>query len=173
MVSRSNEHEIGTMKTMKYIDRYIEFFYEKFGPSVHECPAPEKLIGEYMGKVPETLISYWKEYGWCGYNNGIFWTVNPDKYKRVVSEWLSDTPFESKDNYHLIGLGAFGEMILWGEETGNSLTITPSHGMIFYTDKSEFIAKNEDGYNTLIKSLFSSMKKWAPQGISKMFLLML
>lgn len=147
------------MQTMKYIDRYIEYFYKKFGPSIYDQPVPEESIEKYRGKVPETLINYWKEYGWCGYGDGILWTVNPEEYKEVVEEWLKDTPFESFDRYHLIAIGAFGEMILWGEETGNSLTITSSYGMIFPSDQTEFIEGDINGYDFLIKALFSGMSK--------------
>ena len=144
---------------MKYIDKYIEFFYKNFEPSIYEKSVPEESIEKYRGKVPETLINYWKEYGWCGYGEGIFWTVNPDEYKEVVEEWLKDTPFESLDKYHLIAIGAFGEMILWGEETGNSLSITACSGMIFPTDKSRFIEGRSDGLDFLIRASFSGLEK--------------
>lgn len=159
MASNTNEYQNGEMQTMKYIDEYIEFFYEKFGPSIYEKSVPEEFIEKYKEKLPETLINYWKEYGWCGYGEGILWTVNPEEYKEVVEEWLKDTPFESLDRYHLIAIGAFGEMILWGEETGNSLSITARSGMIFPKDKTKFIKGKSDGLDFLIRALFSGLKK--------------
>lgn len=147
------------MQTMRYLDKYVEYFYKKFGPSIYEQKVSEEIMHKYKGKVPETLINYWKEYGWCGYGEGIFWTVNPEEYKEVVDEWLQDTPFESLDSYHLIAIGAFGEMLLWGEKTGNSLTITASYGMIFPSDKTEFIEEDSNGLDFLIKALFSGLKK--------------
>ena len=155
MVGNKNECQNGTMQAMKY----IEYFYKKFGPSICDEKVPEKVLLEYKEKLPRTLINYWEEYGWCGYGEGIVWTVNPESYKEVVEEWLKNTPFESIDKYHLIAIGAFGEMILWGEKTGNSLTITASHGMIFPSDKTEFIEEDDDGYDFLIKALFSGMRK--------------
>ena len=144
---------------MEHIDQYIAFFYEKFGPSMYDQPVSENFIEKYKNKVPKTLISYWRKYGWCGYGEGILWTVNPEEYEAVVDEWLKDTPFEFMDKYHLIAIGAFGEMILWGEKTGNSLSITAHNGMIFPKDKSEFIEHKPDGLDFLIKALFSGLKR--------------
>ena len=153
----TNEHEIGAMQTMKFLDEHIEFFYEEMGPERYKQNAPSDVINSYKGKLPETLLTYWKEYGWCGYGNGIFWTVNPDGYKSIVSEWLKDTPFENKDNYHLIALSGFGKIFLWGEKTGTSPSITASHGIFLPRNESEFIKKN--GYDFLVKTLFSCLDK--------------
>lgn len=144
---------------MKYIDEYIEYFYEKMGPDIFKEKVPEDVINEYSGRLPNTLIKYWKEYGWCGYGGGIFWTVNPKKYSVVVDEWLKGTVFEDYDDYHLIALGGFGEMYLWGEKTGNSLSITASYGMMSPTDKSDFIKRKSDNYELLVKSFFSGIDK--------------
>ena len=144
---------------MQYIDKYIEYFYKKHGPSIYKQKVPKEIILKYKEKLPETLMDYWEEYGWCGYGEGILWTVNPEEYKDVVDEWLKDTPFEFLDKYHLIAIGAFGEMILWGEKTGNSLSITAHNGMIFPSDQTEFIEGDSNGYDFLIKALFSGLSK--------------
>ena len=154
----TNEHEIGAMQTVKFLDEHIEFFYEEIGPERYKQNAPSDVINSYKGKLPETLLTYWKEYGWCGYGNGVFWTVNPDEYKSVVSEWLKDTPFQDCDNYYLIAIGGFGEMFLWGEKTGPSLTITASYGMIFPTDKKLSIQES-GGMEFLMKLFFSGIDK--------------
>jgi len=70
------------------------------------------------------LLEYWAEHGWCGYGEGIFWIVNPQEYEGVVASWIEGTTFEQQDTYHLIARSAFGDLYLWGEETGLSLKIT-------------------------------------------------
>ena len=56
----------------------------------------------YRGKLPNLLLDYWAEHGWCGYGDGIFWLVNPQEYEGVVSSWIEGTTFEERDTYHLI-----------------------------------------------------------------------
>ena len=70
---------------MMFIDEYIEFFYEEMGPAKYCRKVSEKEIEKYKGKLPNTLLSYWREYGWCGYENGILWTVNPEEYEASVT----------------------------------------------------------------------------------------
>ncbi|RAU39809.1 MULTISPECIES: GAD-like domain-containing protein [unclassified Pseudomonas] len=99
-------------------------FLEKFGGPVDRQDVPVSSIERYRGKLPNQLLEYWAEHGWCGYGDGIFWIVNPQEYERVVDSWLEGTEFEKRDTYHLIARGAFGDLYLWGEKTGFSLKIT-------------------------------------------------
>lgn len=144
---------------MIFIDEYIEFFYEEMGPAKFFQRIPEKEIEKYKGKLPDTLLSYWREYGWCGYGNGIFWTVNPEEYSSVVNEWLAGTEFSNIDNYHLVAISGFGKMFLWGENTGNSLSITCSHGFFVPNDKTDFIKSEGGSQDLLVKSFFSGVDK--------------
>ena len=139
--------------------KYIEYFYEKMGPGFFQEKFPDDVIEEYSNRLSSTLIKYWNKYGWCGYGNGIFRTVNPKRYTAVVDEWLKGTPFENYDSYHLIALGGFGKIYLWGEKTGNSLSITASYGTMYPTDKIDFISRKIDNYELLIKSFFAGMDR--------------
>jgi hypothetical protein len=106
------------------VDKVFARFIEKFGGPVDRQEAPTSSIERYKGKLPNQLLEYWAEHGWCGYGNGIFWIVNPQEYEGVVASWLEGTKFEAFDTYHLIARGAFGDLYLWGEKTGASLKIT-------------------------------------------------
>lgn len=70
------------------------------------------------------LLAYWKEHGWCGFGEGIFWLVNPQDYEGVVSSWTEGSLLENRDTYHLIARSAFGDLYLWGENSGFSVKIT-------------------------------------------------
>ncbi len=50
--------------------------------------------------------------------------MNPQEYEGVVASWIEGTKLEKRDTYHLIARGAFGDLYLWGENTGFSLKIT-------------------------------------------------
>ena len=106
------------------MDKVFARFIEKFGAPVDRQKAPTSSIERYRGKLPNLLLDYWAEHGWCGYGDGIFWLVNPQEYEGVVSSWIEGTTFEERDTYHLIARSAFGDLYLWGEKTGFSLKIT-------------------------------------------------
>ena len=106
------------------MDKVFARFLEKFGGPVDRQEVPVSSIDRYRGRLPNQLLEYWAEHGWCGYGDGIFWLVNPQEYDGVVSSWIERTTFEERDTYHLIARSAFGDLYLWGEKTGASLKIT-------------------------------------------------
>ncbi|KAI2694091.1 GAD-like domain-containing protein [Pseudomonas sp. TNT3] len=106
------------------MDEIFSIFLETFGKPIDRQEVPISSIERYRGKLPNQLLEYWEEHGWCGYADGIFWIVNPQEYEGVVASWLEGTKFETFDTYHLIARSAFGDLYLWGERTGASLKIT-------------------------------------------------
>ncbi|WDY56096.1 GAD-like domain-containing protein [Pseudomonas sp. PSKL.D1] len=106
------------------MDRLYARFLEKVGKATGRQEVPPSSIERYEGKLPDLLLKYWVEHGWCAYGNGIFWLVNPQDYEGVVTSWLEGTTLEPIDTYHLIARGAFGDLYFWGEKTGASLEIT-------------------------------------------------
>lgn len=105
------------------MDEDFAGFLEDFGPAIEKRHVPPSSIERYRNKLPNQLLSYWEEHGWCGYADGLFWTVNPQEYEPVLDAWIGETPFMENDAYHIIARSAFGELYLWGEKTGNSLNI--------------------------------------------------
>ncbi|WP_408630384.1 GAD-like domain-containing protein, partial [Pseudomonas syringae] len=103
------------------MDEVFSIFLKTFGGPVGRQEVPESSIERYKGKLPDLLLHYWSEHGWCGYGEGIFWMVNPQEYEGVTASWIQGTEFENQDTYHLIARSAFGELYFWGEETGASL----------------------------------------------------
>jgi hypothetical protein len=125
------------------MDKIFARFLEKFGGPVDRQEIPAPSIERYRGKLPNQLLEYWAEHGWCGYGDGIFWIVNPQEYEGVVASWLEGTKFEAFDTYHLIARGAFGDLYLWGEKTGASLKITSVLSR-YTTHKSIFTGEQMD-----------------------------
>jgi hypothetical protein len=105
------------------MDENFEYFLEKMGPSFERRHVPPSSIERYRGKLPDQLLAYWDEHGWCGYADGLFWTVNPQEYEPALEAWIGDTPFMAQDAYHIIARSAFGHLYFWGEKTGNSLKV--------------------------------------------------
>lgn len=106
------------------MDRVFARFIEKFSGPIDRQEVPISSIDRYQGKLPNLLLEYRAEHGWCGYGDGIFWLVNPQEYEGVVASWIEGTKFEKLDNYHIIARSAFGDLYCWGEKTGAYLNIT-------------------------------------------------
>lgn len=105
------------------MDQYFEYFMKNFGPACSKRDVPASSIECYRGKLPNQLLQYWEEYGWCGYADGLFWMVNPQEYEPALEAWIGDTPFMEQDAYHIIARSAFGHLLFWGERTGFTLQI--------------------------------------------------
>lgn len=114
------------------MDDGFEYFLKKFGNGFDRREVSQGSIEHYKGRLPAKLMEYWQAYGWCGYADGLFWTVNPQDYKPVVDAFLDGTEFATSDTYHAIAKNGFGELYLWGEETAQSLTISSYFNKYFY-----------------------------------------
>jgi hypothetical protein len=105
------------------MDKYFEFFLENFGPAIDRRDVPPEVLDRFKGKLPDQMLSYWAEHGWCGYADGLFWTVNPEDYEPVLDAWLGDTFFVEEDALHIIARTAFGHLLIWGEKSGFALQL--------------------------------------------------
>ncbi|RXE86807.1 GAD-like domain-containing protein [Pseudoalteromonas sp. A757] len=143
------------------MSEYFEEFYNfgGFGPAIKESKPIDEDIEAYRGLLPDNLLEYWQKYGFCGWGEGRLWIVNPADYQGVLGSWLKGTRFEQMqrnglDDFSVIAIDAFGEMYIWGKNSGNSLSITSCYGMIFPTfNEHEFI---EDGDELTLDLFFAN-----------------
>ena len=105
------------------MDQYFEFFLENFGPAIDRRDIAPEVLERFKGKLPNQMLAYWTEHGWCGYADGLFWTVNPEDYEPVLDAWLGDTSFVDEDALHIIARTAFGHLLIWGEKSGFTLQL--------------------------------------------------
>ncbi len=137
------------------MDEDFEYFLEKMGPPIERKDVPESSIERYRGKLPDQLLTYWEEHGWCGYGDGLFWTVNPEEYESVLEAWLNETFFMEEDAYHLIARSAMGKLYFWGEQSGYSLKISAFDSLAI-PRKSLF---SGDEQNMGVRVFFSHLNK--------------
>lgn len=104
-------------------DENFEVFIEEFGEATHRVDVPAASLEKWRAKLPDQLLAYWEEEGWCSYANGLFWTVDPDEYEDLIDEWLQDTHLEELDSFHVIARSAFGDLFACGEKCGRSVTV--------------------------------------------------
>jgi hypothetical protein len=130
------------------MNEFFDNFYNfaSFGPAIQSTEPKIETLKLFEDKLPARLLEYWQEYGFCGWGEGIFWTVNPDDYKDILAQWLSGTSFEQReidgvDKYYVIGRSAFGRLFIWGDISGQSIKINPNYGMLLPADATENLQK--------------------------------
>lgn len=140
------------------MDPFMENFlgFKEFGPSINRRDVPPDKIEKFRGKLPDKLLEYWQEYGWCGYGEGLLWTVDPDEWEGVLDDWIGDTPFMEKDAYYVIARSAFGKLVLWGTNTGQSLRVVTPYGWVYPSFDPDF---KEDGPDLSVQLFFSSASR--------------
>lgn len=112
-------------------DEDFEYFIGKFGEPTHRTAVSTDSIERWRGRLPDQLLTYWQQEGWCGYGDGLFWTVDPDDYEDIIEEWLEDTPLGGLDSFHVIARSAFGKLFACGEKVGPVVTVAcPLHVIV-------------------------------------------
>ncbi|WP_426170928.1 GAD-like domain-containing protein [Pseudoduganella sp. R-34] len=146
------------------MDEDFEYFLEKMGPVMNKRHVPPSSIARFRGKLPDQLLAYWEEHGWCGYAEGLFWTVDPQEYEPVLEAWIGETPLMERDAYHVIARSAFGELYFWGEQTGNTLTLFAPGSYCFPTEPAFQEHELEFGMR-----VFFGMRKRKDNDFAEMF----
>ncbi|EKG41358.1 MULTISPECIES: GAD-like domain-containing protein [Pseudomonas] len=124
------------------MDEHYASFLNDFSPTIDRQEVPQLSIDRYDKKLPAQLLEYWKEYGWCGYADGIFWTVNPQEYEDLLKSWLTTVDMP-QENYYVIARSAFGKLYVWGENSGWCLTIS-SYSARYFRRASKFTGEKLD-----------------------------
>ncbi len=112
------------------MDEDIAYFLEKFGQPTQRVRAEPEVIEKFRGKLPDQLLLYWRDLGFSGFMNGLFWITNPDDYESALEAWIGDTPAMEEDAFYVIARSGFGELLLWGEKTGYRYLIDAPDGWV-------------------------------------------
>ncbi len=126
---------------MNYQFPWTEFMQEMFeefecdmgvtrGTSVISAPVPIEVIERYKGVLPDNLLAYWERYGWCGYDNGLFWTVNPDEYSDIIHTLTDISQLDDPNENFVIARGAFGKLAIWNNRRGYMMSYNPNIGLL-------------------------------------------
>lgn len=111
-------------------DENFDPFIEEFGEATSREEVPASAIARWRGALPDQLLAYWEHEGWCGYANGLFWTVDPALYDEILADWLQGSGLLELDRFHVIARSGFGTLHLWGPKTGASVSIMCSTNTI-------------------------------------------
>jgi hypothetical protein len=137
------------------MDEHFSYFLQNFQPIIEQQSVPAATMDRCRGKLPDQLLAYWGEFGWCGYADGLFWTVNPQHYEPALEAWIGNTSFMERDGYHVIARSAFGHLLFWGQKTGYTLRILAPYAMASASEPSFSPEEFELG----VKAFFSTQDR--------------
>ena len=89
------------------ISGYDQFF-ETYKEAIDAREVPQEVIKKYETILPAPIIDLWKRHGFGGYEDGLFWTINPDNYLSYIKKWIT---FDYQDIYHIMRT-AFADIII-------------------------------------------------------------
>lgn len=140
------------------MDEHFQSFLKSVGGPSRCRPVPQRIVDQYIGRLPDTLLEYWGEFGWCAFGEGRLWLTNPADFDAIVASWLnslSEWTRGGDEDYHVIARTAFGELFLWGEKSGNHVRIVPQTHLV-YVGPSKREKVREGKGDILIKAFFGT-----------------
>ncbi len=127
-------------------DEFFDYFLNDMGfaPAIDCHSIDDNIFRKFHEKLPDRLLEYWQTYGFCGYGEGLFWTVNPEDYEDLLEKWLGDTPLWGRENFHVVARTAFGELYVRGEKSITTTIIDPHLCNILPGDAPDEIIPKEN-----------------------------
>lgn len=135
------------------IDSKFEYLIKKLGAPDFSAPVTGAAIEKYRGLLPERLLEYWAEFGFCRFAKGLFWLVNPEHFENVKNDWLPDNVVD-KGQCHVIARNAFSDLYVWNKTHGHIFTIESVDGRIYREEGDESQIKKGDELRA-IQTFFS------------------
>jgi hypothetical protein len=146
--------------TQEVIEKNIDEFFAEFGKPFVTEPVSEESLKKFKGKLPDRLLEFWRQYGFCGFKDGLFWITNPDDYEAALEAWFDDTPIVEEDSYYVIARNAFGKLYLWGTRTGRRYELlNPSLGWLYNNQNIRDERGVREGKSDWLFSIFLALKE--------------
>ncbi|MEU7587741.1 GAD-like domain-containing protein [Micromonospora sp. NPDC049230] len=125
---------------------------ENWGPPTRSEPVGADRLAQYAGVVPDLLLACWREYGFAGFADGSFWLCDPDVWQPAVDAWTDGLVLPREDRWIAVSRSAFGDVEVWGQQTGSRLTITAQYGWVVPSGRSGR-ELSDDARNDLLYAL--------------------
>ncbi len=87
---------------------FYDKFFEKYKEVIDKQSVPDDIIKKYEPILPKPIIDIWRNHGWGGYKDGLFWTINPDQYMKFIKKWV----VLDYEKVYPIMRTAFGDLII-------------------------------------------------------------
>jgi hypothetical protein len=91
-------------------------WFEEFltGYRIDDVIRPSEAdIEAYRGKLPDYLLRFWSNHGWCSWSDCQYWLCYPALPKPVLDYVFRGDPEFDPDRMYAIGFTAFGAIDIW------------------------------------------------------------
>jgi GAD-like domain len=89
-----------------------EEFLASFGPPDNTIPVATTVASQTRGRLPDSLIDFWTEYGVGSYAEGTLFLCTPDLFDPIIEHLLTNVP-ELRGLLAAFAYTAFGDVLLW------------------------------------------------------------
>ncbi|PIB11583.1 GAD-like domain-containing protein [Vibrio rotiferianus CAIM 577 = LMG 21460] len=110
--------------------------------------------------MPKNLLTYWERHGWCGYNNGLYWTVNPNDYRDIIERLSAISQLDDPSENFVIARGAFGNLEIWNSKRGNVMSYYPVIGLLHQWHAEEMPEQSEEELELDMALFFESASSY-------------
>ncbi|MEZ5508236.1 MAG: GAD-like domain-containing protein [Gammaproteobacteria bacterium] len=138
------------------MDSSFKCLMEEIGKPDFSTPATTDSIEKYRGLLPDRLLEYLAEFGFCRFAKGLFWIVNPERYEHIKNDWLPDNVVD-RSQCHVIARNAFADLYVWSKTHGHIFTIESVDGRVFLKDGDK--GWLEEGNETRAIQAFLGLKE--------------
>lgn len=98
------------------INENIEAIFARNGPFAPGRSVSVETVSEYRGKLPDILLDIWGTQGVGVWGDGLFQLCVPTDFDGLLSQIFHADDDLSHRDCHVIGYGAFGELLVWSEK---------------------------------------------------------
>ncbi|WP_170961428.1 GAD-like domain-containing protein [Rhizobium sophoriradicis] len=89
----------------------------KAGQPSNVRPVPHDVIEAYRGRVPDGLLEFWTEVGWCSFQDGYFWVSDPQAFDGLLRDVFQNDPEYAQADFVIFKYDAFGKLYGWRNDT--------------------------------------------------------
>ncbi|CAM4085596.1 GAD-like domain-containing protein [Tsukamurella strandjordii] len=110
-------------------DEYFRLFLKDLPLTTPGPACTQEHLDTYRGVLPDPLLSYWQEYGFSGFGDGIVWLVDPLEWRdttTVITAGIEHAALGADVTYIPIVRNAFGDTWFWTPGFGKSLVLHPT-----------------------------------------------
>ena len=134
----------------------IENAIDQFDKPNVVSPISKEILTKYEKIMPPILLDMWQQEGFCQFQNGLYYIVNPDDWQDVVDVWIENTPYQKLGQFYALARNAFGCIYIYNPDTGTKLTIDTILRTISGSIKGYFTEKERE---ITISGLFAMISK--------------
>lgn len=130
------ETQGGEPLSLPYQGKGFERFLSIHAPGADCRPVPAVILKLNERVLPAELSDHWRQHGWCSYDSGLFWTIDPEELRDPLAEWLG----ADAATCHAFARSAWGDVFFLQEEKvyqidanmGTVEQVSPSLDAFFY-----------------------------------------